>query len=229
MAVNSLGFDLSYEVPSTVAEYDRLAKKVGAALESANLNVIYRSVFAKFRAAFLDAVVNNTGIERATEAVKNKDGSAKTEDEEIEEENDKGEMVKTTIKTPVLKFVNTEKVDFELICAQLVQQGKYASTEAAAASFKDLAQGTLEKIVFDPSETEKTPSGPKTIAKAYTKIAQKAADTGKLETLAAALGTKLGALWKVEATVDSVARAISEDQRRQREAKNVGAEYGVES
>jgi len=216
MTVSSLGFDLLYTVPATVADYDLLAKKEGAALESANLNVIYRSVFAKFRNAFLEAVVNNTGIERPTEVVKNKDGSDKTEGEGEE-------------KTVVTRFINTEKVDFDLICAQLVTAKQFESVEAAAASFLDLAQSTIDGIAFDPSETERAPSGPKKVAKAYTTIAQKALDTGKLETLVAQLSAKLGALWKVEVTVDSVARAISEDQRRQREAKNVGAEYGVDA
>ena len=214
MTVNSLGFDLVYQVPATIHDYDHLAKKEGAALESAILNVIYRSVFADFRYAFLEAVVNNTGIERPTKAVLNKDGSPKMEGEGDE-------------KTPVVAFVNTEKVDFDLICAKLVEEKKFASVEAAAASFKDLAQSVIDAIAFDPSETERAPKGPKKVAKAYTTIAQKAHDTGKLESLAATLVTKLGN-WKVEATVDSVARAIAEDQRRQREAKNVGAEYGVD-
>ena len=213
MTVSSLGFDLTYAVPATVHDYDHLAKKEGACLDSAVLNVIYRSVFAKFRSAFLDAVVNNTGIERPTEVVKNKDGTVKTEGEGDE-------------KVEVTRYVNTEKVDFDLICAKLVQEKKFASVEAAAASFKDLAQRTIDGIAFDPSETEKAPAGPKVVAATYTKIAQKASDTGKLESLAATLAAKL-VNWKVEATVDSVARAISEDQRRQREAKNVAEEYGV--
>ena len=107
-----------------------------------------------------------------------------------------------------------------------MRNGQFASTEAAAASFASLAQETIGSIAFDPSESEKAPSGPKKVAKAYVTLAEKAAASGKLAALASQLGSKLGN-WKVEATVDSVAKAIAEDQRRKREAQKLDAEYGV--
>lgn len=208
--VNTLGFELNVNVPDTIAEYDNLAKKQGAALESAVLNVLYRSVFAKFRQQFAEAVENNTGIERLTEPtgkkVKNEDGSESSEDQ--------------------VRYTETEKVYFDRACAELVRNGQFASTEAAAASFASLAQETIGSIAFDPSESEKAPSGPKKVAKAYVTLAEKAAASGKLAALASQLGSKLGN-WKVEATVDSVAKAIAEDQRRKREAQKLDAEYGV--
>jgi hypothetical protein len=207
-----MGFDLSVNVPSSIDEYDTLAKKVGAALESANLNVLYRSVFAKFRSAFAEAVENNSGIARETEAVLKADGTPKVDDE---------------TKEPVLKFTETEDKYFKRACAQLAKQGAFASAEAAAASFLPLAQETIATIAFDPSESERAPSGPKTVAKAYTKLAEQAQASGKLETLAMQLQEKLGATWYVEVTIDSVARAVSEDQRRKREAQSLTAEYAV--
>ena len=99
--VNTLGFELNVNVPDTIAEYDNLAKKQGAALESAVLNVLYRSVFAKFRQQFAEAVENNTGIERLTEPtgkkVKNEDGSESSEDQ--------------------VRYTETEKVYFDRACA----------------------------------------------------------------------------------------------------------------
>lgn len=211
--VSSLGYNtLTYAVPATVEEYDRLAKKTGATLDSAVLNVIYRGTLAEFRSKFIETVSNNTGIERATEPVLDKEGKQKVDED----------------KEPVVRFVNTEGKDFDLILATLVKNDKFESVEAAAASFTTLAQSILDGIPFDPSESDRKPAGPKKVAKAYVTIATKAEAAGKLDTLAAALATKLGN-WTVVATVDSVARAIGEDQRRQREAKNVGAEYGVES
>jgi hypothetical protein len=208
--VNTLGFELNVNVPDNVAEYDNLAKKQGACLESAVLNVLYRSVFAKFRQQFAEAVENNTGIARLTEPtgkkVKNDDGTESDEDQ--------------------VRYTETEKVYFDRACAELVKSGQFASVEAAAASFASLAQQTITSIAFDPSESEKTPSGPKKVAKAYTVLAEKAAAAGKLEALASQLASKLGN-WKVEATVDSVAKAIAEDQRRKREAQKLDAEYGV--
>lgn len=208
--VSTLGFDLNVNVPSSIGEYDQLAKKEGAALESAVLNVLYRSVFAKFRSQFAEAVENNTSIARATEPtgkkVKDEAGNETTED--------------------AVRFSETEKVYFDRVCAELTKSGQFSSIEAAAASFAALAQTTIETITFDPSESEKAPSGPKKVAKAYVVLAEKAQANGKLDALASQLSSKL-VNWKVESTVDSVAKAIAEDQRRKREAQKLDAEYGV--
>jgi hypothetical protein len=89
-----------------------------------------------------------------------------------------------------------------------------------------LAQTTINSIVFDPSESEAAPQGPKKVAKAYLALAEKVLAAGKIDVFAAQLAEKLGN-WKVEATVDSVARAVSEDQRRKRENEKLDSEYGV--
>lgn len=207
---NSLGYDLNLSVPGSVEEYDQLAKRVGACLDDAIKNVVYRGVFATFRTKFAELIENNTGIARKTEPVLDKSGKPKTEED----------------GTPMLRFVETEKVYFDRVCAVLVSESKFASTEAAAASFASDAQTIMSAIVFDPSETEREPSQPKKVAKAYITIATKMEEKGILAAKAQELATKLGN-WKVDATVDSVAKAIAEDQRRIREATNVGSQYGV--
>lgn len=225
---NSVGFNVNISVPETVAEYDTLAKKTGACLDSAIANVVYRGVLATFRDDLATVVENNTGISRKTSPVLDKTGNPKVEKETVTN----ADGTQTTTETPITKFDETEKVYLDRVWAILSvasaggTPAKFASPEAAAASFTAIAQSTMDKIVFNPAETERTPSGPKKIAKAYTAIAEKALAAGKLDTLAANLATKLGD-WKVDATVDSVARAISEDQRRQNAAKNLGGEYGV--
>jgi len=199
-------------VPSSIGEYDQLAKKEGSALESAVLNVLYRSVFAAFRSQFATAVENNTGITRATEPtgkkVKNEDG---TEEDAV-------------------KFSETEKTYFDRVCAEMVQTSLLnktpATLESIAASFNELAQSTIASIAFDPSESVREVSQPKKVAKAYVVLAEKAAANGKLASLAMSLTAKL-ANWRVEPTVDSVAKGIAEDQRRKREAQKLDAEYGV--
>lgn len=231
--INSLGYDLVIQVPETIHEYDTLAKKVGAALESAIMNVVYRGVNNKFRAAFALAVENNTGIERATVTVMKADGSGPKLD-------DDGEPI-----TKYAKEVDTEGKYLDLVFATLVAQkldenGEETSTpfesvEAAAAAFAPLAQSIIAGdgtennpgIAFDPTEKERVPGGPKKVAKAYIKLAEDAKAKGKLESLAQQLQDKLGALWKVEATVESVARAVSEDQRRKREKESLSQEYAV--
>jgi hypothetical protein len=208
--VRTLGFELNYSVPESVAEYDQLAKKDGAALESATDNVVYRSVLAKFRSALSSALANITGVERKT-----RDTGKVTKNEDGTEE-------------PVLVWDETEKDHFARVCAEQVASGKFASPEAAAASFLPLAQETIAAIAFDPSESERAPQGPVKVAKQYISIAQKAVDGGKGQALADQLTAKLGNM-TVEPTVDSISRAIAEDQRRIRAATKVGEQYGIES
>ena len=209
--INSLGLIINFGVPSTVEEYDNLAKKQGACLESGIMNVLYRSTLAKFRPLLADRIENQTSIARKTETVLGKDGQPKKDED----------------GTVVEKYIESEAEYLDRVCAVLVENKTFASTEAALASFGTLAQEVADTLVFDPSEKERQPAGPKKIAKAYLEVAQKAADSGKIEALASKLATKLGN-WKVDATVESVARAISEDQRRIREATKLGADYGVE-
>jgi len=210
-SVSTLGFELNYNVPSSVEEYDTLAKAVGACLESGINNVVYRSVLAKFRSKFSEALENNTGIKRKTELVLDKDGNPKKDEDGNEVE----------------RYVETEKDHFQRVCAELVKAGSFASIEAAAASFHADAQSLIDTIVFDPSEPEKSSSGPKKVAKAYIAYATDMEKAGNLPILANKLREKLGSTWKIEDTVDSVARAIAEDQRRIRESQKLGDLYTV--
>jgi len=206
-----MGFELSLAVPETVEENDQLAKRVGATLESAVANVIYRAVLPEFRANFAEAVENNTGIARLTEEVLDKAGQTKKDDE--------GE--------PITRYTETEQKYFDRVTAILVSDGKFESVEAAAASFYDLAKSVIGAITYNPAAAERTSSGPKKVAKQYLKLAQDWSDSDKLEAAVAKLSEKLGSTWKIEATVDSVARAVAEDQRRKREAAKLQDEYSV--
>lgn len=205
--VTTLGFELSVGVPSDVAEYDRLAKKEGACLESATMNTIYRSVLAKFRDLFVARVENDSGIARQSEPILDSAGNPKK---------DEGEEL--------FRYTETEKDYFSRVCAELTKSGNFASPEAAAASFASTAQEVMTAIVFDPAEKERAPSGPKKVAKAYLELAKLRESEGKLTDLAQKLRQKLGN-WKIEDTVDSVARAIAEDQRRIREAAKIADQY----
>jgi len=215
--VNSLGYALKHTVPSTVHEFDRLAGKEGAALDSAIYNVEYRGTLASFRENFVDWLANQTGIERPTEAVLNKDGTPALDED----------------KEPKYRYVNTEAKDEALIIATVAKDGlqtesglvTFASIEAVKAHFASDAQRHLDAIAFDPAESERKPTAPKKVAKQYVTLAQSAHDKGTIVAFAAKLAEILGD-WKVEPTVDSVAKAIAEDQRRKREAKNLSAEYG---
>lgn len=232
--VNTLLFaGLLFNVASSAAEYDALAKKEGACVDSANNNTLYRSVLASFRDNFLHGteglgkegdenykpalpgVEKITGIERKTR------DTGKTRGE--------GEN-----KEPVLAYDETEDKYFKRVVAELVankatvnidgnEVGPFDSVEAAAAAFNDLAQRHLSAIPFDPSQTERAPAGPKKIAKQYIAVAEKIVASGKADSTAAMLSSKLGIT--VEPTVDSLSRAISESERRDREADNLLNKY----
>lgn len=63
--VNTLGFKLTKEVPSTVDEYNALApKRENACLEDAISNSLYRGTLAEFRGTFLEKLGEAEGVER---------------------------------------------------------------------------------------------------------------------------------------------------------------------
>jgi hypothetical protein len=206
--VSSLKLTIRANVPSSVEEYDQLAKAQGACLEAAVMNVIYRSTLAKFRPLFADRIENQTGIARGFEVVTNKDGSVKKDSDGDE----------------VIKYTESEAEYLDRVCAALVTNGTFPSPEAALASFAPVAQEVMDTLVFDPSEKERAPAGPKKVSKVYLEIAAKWESEGVLAEKATKIAAKLGN-WKVEPTVDSVARAVSEDQRRIKEATKLADQY----
>ena len=232
--VNTLLFTgLLYNVAASAEEYDRLAKKADACIDSANNNTIYRSTLADLRYNFLHGVdaVGKPGDEKYVAARPGFEQITGIERKTRETGKFRGEG---ELKEPVVVWDETEVDYFKRGLAELVKNksvitindtsfGPFASVEAAALPFTAVAQSHLDAIPFDPSETEKTPSGPKKIAAIYLAVAKKIVAAGKADAAAAELSSKLGIT--VDPTEDSLSRAISEDQRRERE--QVGAKYGV--
>lgn len=194
--VKTLGLTIAVAVPSTVEEYDQMAKESGAALKSAVLNTIYRSYLAAFRAEFVEKIQALTGIERKTKP------SGKFE---------KGEDGKEDPSKPILVFDETEAEYFDRVQAQT---GKTADAFQSVADELVSAVDEEGKLVlaFDPSATEKKPAGPKQVAKTYLEAAKTLVDQGIGEAVASKLAAKLGIT--VEVTVESIGRAIAENERR---------------
>ena len=186
-SVKTLGFEININVPETVEEYDNLAKKAGACLESAVLNTIYRAVLNVFRSDFCEALEKKVGIARKTKPSgrKVKDEAGKDTEEDI------------------LIYDETESEYFDRVLAE---------TKTEKSAYSDIANEVAATMVFDPSASEKKPAGPKKTAKKYLDAATQIQAAGKLETVAAMLATKLNMV--VEATIESVGAAIAEDQRR---------------
>jgi hypothetical protein len=51
--ISPFGLEVDYQIPSTVDEFDQNAKRVGACLDEATKNILYRGVFSDVRYIFL--------------------------------------------------------------------------------------------------------------------------------------------------------------------------------
>lgn len=170
--VKSLGLIYPVKVPETVEEFDELAGRVGACLESAVSNEIYRGTNAEFRSAFIDALPEATGIQR--------NAIATGETEEVEDEDGN----KTTVEVTKLE---DEGKYFDRVCAELGIDK--SDNEAKQARFQPIidklyAEGSWS---FDPSPAKRK-SGTRKPAK-LTK--------GALETAAYAISLGEEALQKI--------------------------------
>jgi hypothetical protein len=197
VTVNTLDFDLNYSVPETPEEFDQRAKQQGACVKEASNNVLYRVTFAEFRDLYTERLEKETGIERLTKVVK------------PEQRNEAGEIT----QEEVVAWDESEKKYANRVYAQLVADGKFPTIEAARASFLPLAQKTIDSIPFDPSVAERT-SGPKKTPKTYVEVAQAIIDQGGAEKAATKLSGLLGRA--VTPDLDSLARAVWDDQKRQK-------------
>jgi hypothetical protein len=183
--IRSLGLKITIPgVPSTYEEFDTMAKKPLAALKAAISNEAYRGWLPMFRDLFLHGqkaeaatdgkpavpevkgVEDITGIPRNTTPVLGKDKKPVIKDGE-----------------PVVKFSETEDDYFDRVAATLVSEGKFNDEDAAKASFQSLADEVAALIPFDPSVSERKPSGPKKLAAKYKIAAAKAITNGTTDRL----------------------------------------------
>lgn len=198
---SSLGLDINLSVPSSVEEFNTLAKSTVAdanpCLDEATNNVIYRGVLAEFRDTFLhgraedkekgvaaiQGVEQSTNIERKSEVVM-KDGKAVQKD-----------------GADVEKYTETEGDYFKRVCAE---------KGVEPSSFTALAQQVADALVFDPSASERKPSLPKKLPKdilekATAKVGQGEEAFHKVAKLIAKDLAETPLAWTGEAAKDSEA------------------------
>lgn len=205
--------DLPYQVPESVEEFDRLAKRAGAALDEANKNVLYRAVLNQARDGFLhgiegaegqpsiDGLDKLTGISRKEKVVK------------PEVKNEKGEIT----QEEVVKWDETEGEFADRVFATLVQRGDFPSVEAAEAAYRDHMVTVLAAIAFDPSKQERASAGPRKVPKTYIGVAEDIVKiAGSLEAGIAKFESKTGRKVR-EQTLEALGRAVWEDQTAQRQ------------
>ena len=152
-----LGLTLKIQVPRDVAEFDANAKRVGACLENAVDNVVYRGVLNRARPAFVKLFSEKTGVSPRTieETVVVEDGSTKT----------------VTKRDP-------RDTDDRFIKRVLAERGEtieqYQSLMDTVPDVRD-AEGNLV-VVFDASKAErqvKSPTIPKRFVEAAKVIVEK--------------------------------------------------------
>ena len=200
----SLGLNVKLTVPSSVEEYDLLAKKSGAALESAVANAVYRGKggLADFRSDFADALESATGIKRTTEVVTDKEGKPKTDDE----------------GNTVTRYLESEQDYFDRVIKE---------TNRTVESFQDIADQVSAKLVLDPSVSERSAPEPKTPPKKVYSTVDSiiAAGDHVVKQVAEKLGHILG--HHVEHDREGLARAIHEDNLN--EARRQAAKWSPAS
>jgi hypothetical protein len=184
----SLGLNVTLNVPSSVEEFDSLAKKSGSALENAISNAVYRGKggLADFRSDFADAVEQATSVKRITETLTD----------------DKGEPKKDAEGNVKTRYTESEQTYFDRVIKE---------TSRTPESFQELADSVAASLVLDPSVTERAAPEPKTPPKkVYATVDQiLAAGTEMSHKVATKLAHVLG--HHVEADREGLAKAIHED------------------
>lgn len=198
---SSLGLAIALSVPSSVDEFNTLAKatdpQANPCLDEATNNVVYRGSLAEFRELFLhgrkaDAekglseiigVEGVSNIDRRTIPVM-KDGKAVEKD---------GQPVET------FDPEDSEAKYFKRVCAEM---------KVEPSHFATLAQQVADTIAFDPSASERKPSLPKKLPKdilekATAKVAQGEEAFNKLAGIIAKNLSKERIVWTGDAAKDS--------------------------
>jgi hypothetical protein len=106
---NSLGYKLSFEGPNTVEEYDQKAGRVGACLEDAIDNTIYRSTLPEWQDAWATKLAEVTGQPRTVD--KEATDKAKARAKDPSKIQDIMEKVKTYDKRVTVGMNEQQKAD----------------------------------------------------------------------------------------------------------------------
>ena len=196
-AVNSSGWELSWNVPATTDEYNSLApKRENPVLEDAINNTWYRAGANKFRDALCEYLERVTGVTRINEGT---------------DEKPVWEKEGIFIKRAITGFLQAAGKD----------PSAKSNVEEFRMQHQSAVQGLLDGIAFDPSERESTGTGP-SIAKTYTAWATQAVTKDGGKRLAELLGVALNAPVTLtgDAAADTVtlAKAIALNEKKKREA-----------
>jgi hypothetical protein len=154
-----MGLDFDIEVPTTVEEFDSLAKKPGAALNEAILNVIYRGTLKEVRDRFITALEKAVGMNFPTVQRKNKDGST-TEiyDPEVSD----GDFIETIRAKKSWMTPEAWKAGGIPILLEALKGDPKAVLDDGKPD-----EAARKPVVFDPTASERGVTQPKKLPAAY--------------------------------------------------------------
>lgn len=127
---NSLGYKLKFNGPAAVEEYDQAAGRVGACLEDACDNTIYRGTLPEWQAAWAKRLEEMTGIKRGIDQAAT--DRARARSKKPDEVADVPEKVKA----------------FDA-------RVKASMSDADKAALNSVAQEVADSIVIDPSPAKR--------------------------------------------------------------------------
>jgi hypothetical protein len=190
---SSLSLDVLVNVPADAAEFDTLAERIGACVDEANSNIVYRGVLAEVRDILIhgvdpvkDPATGNVvrpgfdGLEKITGISRKTKNSGRTK------------KVKVTVDG-----AETEREESVLVYDE--SEADYVKRVAAAKgwgspdtdTYKQALQPLMDQVaalvVFDPKERERKPAQPKKLPDTYRNTATKLVEAGKWDALAAKL------------------------------------------
>lgn len=165
--IKALGMEGNATEPSSVEEFDQIAKKAGTCLQRAREYVRFHITLGDVRSLFLHGqegkpttdtspeqpkiigVEESSGIDRKTKPVL-KEGKPVVRDGEA-----------------VTEYDETEGKFFDRVIATLVADGKFATEEDAKASFQPLFDQVISIVGFPAEASQRKASGPKKLAAKY--------------------------------------------------------------
>ncbi len=153
------GHDLIINVPTSVAEYDKLAKKEGACLEAAIDHEVAHGTLGAIRKALCKLFEDEGGEGKGAKRRETATGKFATD--------------KDGKKTEILKK-ETDLDFFNRIVAE-----KSLTAEQVAAMIATVADGGAKEVKFDPSTTPRQPAKPPVLAADYINSAK--LNLGKLD------------------------------------------------
>lgn len=186
--LKALGMEGVGQEPTTVEEFDGIAKKVGSCIERARQYIRYHVTLGEVREAFLhgipakdatatspaveelEGVEKLSGVERKTKPILDKDGKPKMDG-----------------SNPLTDWAETEGDYYKRVCATLVQEQKFTTVEGARASFQPTFDAAIKAVGFPAEKSESAARGPIKLPAKYKIFAAKKLATGTVDALMATI------------------------------------------